>query len=140
MKKKVGLVIALSVCALLVSISSFAAGNDDKHYEFRIEAFGVNGRIASPEYRQTKYPENQWKVKMEYSEEGERTVARYWLENTAKNNVSPHVDATQGLGPYYKEAKDSASQTNVYLTAQNNNINAKSYNVSGIWDEETWDP
>lgn len=138
MNKKMGIAMILTVCALAVSITSFAS-NDNKDYAFRIGAYQINGRVDEPEYRQTKYPENPWKVKMTNSEEGSRTVAQYWLENAAESNVSPTISVTEGLGPYYEDAYNTASQTNVYLTAQNNNINVKSYDVEGIWDEETWD-
>lgn len=53
-------------------------------------------------------------------------------------SVSPEVFATQGLGPYYQSAYPAANQTNVNLRGKNNNYNAKTYQVYGIWDEETW--
>ena len=69
--------------------------------------------------------------------EGDKTLTRYWLEGANGDNVSKSVDISIADGAVYTPAYSSASQRNVYLTAENNNRNGDEYTVSGYWDEET---
>ncbi|KZT83378.1 hypothetical protein Nizo1840_1657 [Lactiplantibacillus plantarum] len=132
------------VAACLLSIVTFGAvgantalaSNDNWGFNFIIQTHQANSR-SGPLYRQTTNVNNKWKVNMQSSGEGARTVTTYWLENAGGTNVSPSLNVKQGNGSYYSAAYSNASKKNVYLTAQNNNYNSNQYRVSGFWDEET---
>ncbi|HAE62304.1 MAG TPA: hypothetical protein DCG38_08245 [Eubacteriaceae bacterium] len=137
MKKKAYALVA-SIMILVVFISStIFAGNDNAGFSFQIQPFQLN--IHSTErYRSTTNIYNTWKVNLVYSGEGSGTYTRFWLEEYPKdNNVSPTLDVKQGSGAHYYYAYSSASQTDVWLTAENNNFGNTTYQVSGYWDEET---
>lgn len=141
MRKRRGMVLILCLMVLTTVFSSLLVNaTDDKiDYSFTIDGWRCNGREEAGRYRQTTHTDNPWKVKMESSKEGDNTYTNYWLEKYDETNVSIKRQVKVGLGPYYTDAKSGASQTTVYLTAENNNFNGTSYKVSGFWDEETWD-
>ncbi|MDF0479540.1 DUF2712 domain-containing protein [Vagococcus sp. PNs007] len=139
LKKKTLFFALASVVTLSSSFYINALATDDNiSFNFRVPSYQSNGHEATGQYRQTTHTDNQWKVKLLKSGEGKGTITKFWLENKNDTNVSKTVNAKQGSGPYYKDAYKSASQINVWLTAENNNFNGDSYNVSGNWDEETW--
>lgn len=138
MKKFIKGTIIVGLFVALFSISSFAA-NDNVGFNFKILANGVSSHCSGVRYRQTSHVDNQWKVQMTISGEGDGTITIFSLGRVdTDRRVSPMVFATQGLGPYYENAYPAGNQTNVNLRGKNNNYNAKTYQVYGIWDEETW--
>lgn len=122
--------------ALLIPASIYAS--DDKWgYAFKIKGYQENTRTG-PRFRQTNNTANPWKVALEKSNEGGKgSITTFWLEVKSGKNVSTSVNAKQGHAPYYTSAYSDANHVDVYLTAQNNNYNARFYDVSGHWDEET---
>ena len=132
------------VAVCLLSIATYGVvganiahtSNDNWGFNFTIQPHQANTRSGA-RYRQTTNVNNKWKVNMQSSGEGARTVTTYWLENASGTNVSPSLNVKQGNGSYYSAAYSNASKKNVYLTAQNNNYNSSRYRVSGFWDEET---
>ncbi|AUI79007.1 DUF2712 domain-containing protein [Lactiplantibacillus pentosus] len=133
---------AVAICLLsivtfgAVGANTALASNDNWGFHFSIQPHQANTRSGA-RYRQTTNVNNKWKVNMQSSGEGARTVTTYWLENAGGTNVSPSMNVKQGNGSYYSSAYSNASKKNVYLTAQNNNYNGSRYSVSGFWDEET---
>lgn len=140
MKRKFMYVLLMSIFILSSAYTTALAGDNNISFKFRIPGGSgkPNGQETDCRYRQTKSYDNPWKVNLKESGEGAGTRTEFWLEKSSGKNVAPVVSVKQGAGAYYREAFPSASQTNVYLTAQNNNENGKSYTVSGCWDEETW--
>lgn len=134
MKKKLIVSAFIALCAS--NVLPVAASNDNISYSFTIKAYQENSRSA-PRYRSTSNINNKWKVKMTRTLEGDKTLTRYWLEGANGDNVSKSVDISIADGAVYTPAYSSASQRNVYLTAENNNRNGDEYTVSGYWDEET---
>lgn len=92
---------------------------------------------ANARYRQTKDPNNPWKVCLESSGEGKGSITTFWLEIKSGKNVSTGVNVKQGDPAKYSAAYNDANAVTVYLTGQNNNYSSAVYNVSGFWDEET---
>ncbi|MFC6202260.1 DUF2712 domain-containing protein [Lactiplantibacillus nangangensis] len=132
----------VSVCLLsiltfgVIGANTAYASNDNWGFRFGIQSNQANSR-SGRRYRETTNVNNKWKVNMQRSGEGARTVTTYWLENAKGTNVSPSLHVKQGSGSYYSTAYSDASKKYVYLTAQNNNYNGSHYTVSGYWDEET---
>ncbi len=138
MKKAIQSIVVLGLLIGMFGITSFAS-NDNIGFNFKILANGLPSHSSGSRYRQTTHCDNQWKVQMTISGEGEGTVTIFSLGRVdTDKSASPMVFATQGLGPYYQSANPAANQTNVNLRGKNNNYNAKTYQVYGIWDEETW--
>lgn len=136
--KKLGKTV-LTVMLALACVSSVGvfAANENYDFKFQIGSFYGNGRVEKGRYRQTKNVNNMWKVNLKSSGEGSGTLTDFWMEKKNGDNVSGDIRAKQGAGAYYKAAYSSASQTNVYLTGENNNFDSNTYYVSGFWDEET---
>lgn len=109
--------------------------NDNISFSFTVPKNQGNG-YTPHRYRQTTNIHNQWKVNLAYSGEGVNTASRFWLELDNGANVSDSHVVTQGTGNHYYDAKSTASEKNVHLTAENNNYSGNSYKVSGYWDEE----
>lgn len=114
------------------------ASNDSISFSFKIYSFWQNGKEKEGRYRQTDDINNPWKVRLDKSGEGAGTISEFWLENASASNVSSVRAVKQGNGAYYDNPFYGANKTTVWLTGQNNNYNGDMYNVSGIWDEETW--
>lgn len=110
--------------------------NDNIWFNFRVGANQGNG-YTSHQYRQTTNIHNQWKVNLEHSDEGSGTVSTFWLELDDGTNVTDAHDVKQGSGNHYYDARSSASEKYVHLTAENNNVSGNTYYVNGYWDEET---
>lgn len=136
----------IAACALAVGVigfgsisTSFASEtktNDDIPFEFTIKPNQDNS-YSEYRYRETAYPENEWKVEFNQSGEGSGTYTTFWLQLDNGANCSIADDVMVGTSAY-NFAYQTASFDNVCLTAQNNNFNSDSYSVSGYWDEETW--
>lgn len=139
-KGKVFLVLLMCLCCFLASFSLTAfAGNDNIPYSFTMKA-NMGRSYTSSEYRETTRTNNPWKVNMTYNEEGSGTAAIYFLAGSNIITRPQYSDAyivVQGTGAHYYPAYAEASQKNVALGVKNNNDVAKSYTVSGYWDEET---
>lgn len=138
MKKKKMITAALSAIILgtVLMSSSVFASMDRWDYEFVIPAHKNNGRINTPRYRSTTNPNTLWDVCLTKSTEGRKTYTNFWLEVYNGDNVSTWTSVQEGAGVYRTPAYSTASQKNVYLTAENNNNNASVYTVQGYWDEE----
>ncbi|MEH7128324.1 DUF2712 domain-containing protein [Neobacillus drentensis] len=101
-----------------------------------MKANQANSRSA-PEYRSTTNRYEAWMVNVTESGEGNTAITQYWLENAGGTNVSDAFPVAEIENTKYFPAYDNASQTDVYLTAQNNNYTSDTYGVTGYWDEET---
>ena len=128
---------AVTLC-LCMGVNAFAT-DDNYSFAFMIKPYHANSRVESSgaRYRETTDPKNMWKVGLRKSGEGSGTITNFWLEVYDETNVSGDISAKQGTKNYYKAAYETASQKNVYLTAENNGYDSIRYNVSGVWDEET---
>lgn len=136
-KKFLGMALSVVSIASLTIPSVYAGQENDIAYKFRIGSFHSNGQCGTDQNRQTGDPADRWKVKLSTSGEGKGTYTTFWLENYDGDNVSKTVDVKQGKGYYYRPSYRSGCKTHVWLTAENNNFNSNSYEVSGYWDEET---
>lgn len=136
MKKIIYLFVAVLLFSISIPLNSLAR-DDNKNYKITIPYTKVNGS-SGKEYRSTSSKENPWKVRLDWSELGQKTKIRFWLENLYEFNVSPSVVKIVGASSTYTEAYDSASRTYVFLTAENPEFNLKTFDIQGIWDEETW--
>lgn len=132
---KISMLVAM-ICALESMV--IMASDDNVKFSADVKSYQSNTR-TNGRYRQTKYVENPWKVKLETSTEGDGDITTFWLELFGGRNVSADVYAVQGGPTYYNNPYDSANQGDVYLTMENNNYNGTTYSVTGYWDEETWD-
>lgn len=133
------LLICLSCIVTSFSLTAFAANNDNIAYSFKMKA-NLGRSYSSSEYRGTLNPKNSWKVNMTYSDEGTGTAAIYFLASAnilTRTQLSDAYTVKQGSGAHYYAAYAEASERNVALGCKNNNDVAKSYTVSGYWDEET---
>ncbi len=137
MRKKLA-VFGLSLSVAVASVVPAFASNDNIYYSFTMPSkrkavyAGGKGR-----YRQTKRTTNPWKVKMMYSAEGTGTKAFYWIANaSSKSKVTAGMTVTQGSHERRQEPYAAANQNWVRLAVKNNNNTAKTYYVSGVWDEE----
>ena len=135
---KVILVVAVAVtCVSAMNVYASSKYEDDYTYKFQIGSYAGNGRVAEGNYRQTTNTKNAWKVQLTKSGEKDDDYSRFWLERYDGGNVSGAINVKKGAAAVYKAAYTSASQCTVYLTGENNNFNAQTYSVEGIWDEET---
>ncbi len=140
-KKNLKKIIVLGSCMFCLISASLTchASDDDIGFLFKLRSNYAN-TYSSSRYRKTKSYDNPWKVNMTYNEEGDGCIATYWLAkyNVDNTRCSGTYDVTQGSGPHYYVAWESAKQSDVVLGAENNNDTFSSYTVSGSWDEETW--
>ena len=113
-------------------------GDNNYEYAFKLKANYANS-YSSARYRQTQNTANKWKVNLKNSTEGAGTKATFWLakDNDSYTRVSATHDVKQGSGAHYYNAYEKASQTDVRLAAENNNDSPNTYQISGVWDEET---
>lgn len=136
-KRKQILTLALAIICAMSAIPTFAS-NDNIGYSFSIKS-SLQNTYSDKRYRQTTDTSNKWKVNMAYSEEGVGTMTVYWLSlfNSTHERVSGTHSIKQGTGDHLYNATYKASQTDVCLSAENNNNSLNTYTVSGYWDEET---
>lgn len=115
-------------------LESYAALKDDSGYYYAgiIEPKRANTRFGVKKRTTTK-KSDPFYVRLDKSGEGKKTVTRFWLENKKGDNLCDTVDVTQGKGWYPRNTYQSGCNTNVYLTAENNNYNYDVYEVSGRW-------
>ncbi|MDD3184360.1 MAG: DUF2712 domain-containing protein [Anaerostipes sp.] len=130
----------LLLIMLMIPASSYVFAADNNFgFSFHIPGgTGSNGQEEKGRYRQTRHTDNPWKLDFNKSGEGAGTYSDFWLEKSSGKNVSTVRHAKCNGPVYYTNAYSSASETTVYLTAENNNKNGSAYTVSGYWDEETW--
>lgn len=143
--KSKGLVLALLATMILVFAASNSAyaSNDNYKFAIKVRDHWKNAYASPGRFRDTVTPENPWKVKMTWSEEGggniRGTLTDFWIEDRDENSVSKKISVKEGKGPYYTPAWYNAGNKKVWLTAENNNFDGDIYDVTGYWDEETWD-
>lgn len=135
-KKIIGLALAILSIATITIPNVFAGEENDNPYGFHIDGWHNNSHSKSRE-RYTDDPSDRWKVKLSTTGEGKGTYTTFWLENYTGDNVSKTVDVKQGKGYYYRPSYRKGCRIYVYLTAENNNFNSTTYDVTGYWDEET---
>lgn len=107
------------------------------HDEFSFEIQGDNNQRDNYRYRDSNDNTVPWSVYVSYSDECEsdNCLTRFWLETKDGDNVA----APQVLGTYDRKTQrpySKASNKNVYLTAEDNDVGTNSYTVEGDWDEE----
>lgn len=135
-KKLVNTGLALSLGLGVLGTSSVAfAGDDNLGYSFTLKA-NYGNTYTGTEWRQTENKYNPWKVKMSYSSEGTGKIATYWLDKSG-TQVSDTIPVKQGAAAVYTPGYQTSNQSWVRLGAENNNLTANTYTVSGYWDEET---
>lgn len=132
--------IMLTVLLFLLTFSAMVASNGlakvpkSTSYTYKINANHENTRSANSKYRNTSDTNNKWGVALtSSSEKAERSITRFWLERYDGTNVSSALNVRIGEGVYVNSTYSSASFSSVYLTAENNNYNNSTYNVSGKW-------
>lgn len=136
-KTKIGAVVVLALALVMMTIPSFAIEHDIP-FEFHLQLNNENSYLSDGEarYRQTTNVSNTWKVHVTDQYFDDDMIANYWIsKKTSHAQVSDAKRVKAGSGPHYYNARSTASQQWVVLSADNNN-NRTSY-VSGFWDEET---
>lgn len=133
-------ILSLILVTVVCFGSSFAtyAKNDNIDFKFKIRSLTRNSTYGKGRYRQTRNTNNQWKVQLNKSGEGKGSKTTFWLSGSDGEQVSPDAVAQQGKGAVYTKAYSSANERKVYLSGENNNWSLDGYEVSGVWDEETW--
>lgn len=138
LNKRIKKVIAISVIAIggITSTNTVFASNDNIDFVFQLQPNYGNSYSAA-RYRQTTYNNNPWKVNLQYSSEGNGTLATFWLDVYGVMGSNTY-NVKQGTGDWLFMTNDNADETNVRLGAENNNLTPNTYNIAGKWDEETW--
>lgn len=134
------LFVALALAVIVGAQPAFAYVDQGVSFNFTIRGYCLNGRESDARHRDTLMVDNQWKVKMTWSDEkpeASDTITKFWLESNTGANVSPSVLKQEGDGYTYKSAYLDACNAWVWLTGENNNFNSDVYEVIGYWDEET---
>lgn len=136
-KKVLVIVIAALMLSSLVVTSN--ASDDNHSYAFYVPAHQGISQYSNGNYRSTNDTNNAWKVNLKASSEpgNGNTYTSFCLGNSSQNAVSGWHNVQEASGSHYYAAYTSASNITVYLQAKDNNNIANSYNVSGVWDEET---
>lgn len=136
--RKIGTFLAAGVVMLTLCTTTTYASDDDVAYKFSLKANHAN-TYTEGRYRQTSNTSNQWKVNLQHSAEGNGTKATFWLArfNSDHTRVSGTHTIKQGSGSHYYDAYSKASKASVCLGAENNNNSPNTYQISGVWDEET---
>lgn len=135
------LMFVLIVTAVLsIGTGALAANNpsDDVSFSFTIPASSnpdagttyANG-YSSAKSRSTAEKNAPWYLNFGYSAEGAGTITTMWLDKS-RTPYSWAADFTQGR-TYTTKVKSDVSGS-VRIGAENNNLSAKSYTVSGSWD------
>lgn len=120
---------------------TLVSNKSDDNIWFSMKIYGEQTNSwTDARWRQTDSVDNKWKVDFQNSnEEGaEYTITTFWLEHTNGTNVSDAHDVKEGTGAHYYTPRESANESYVRLTAENNDFDFNSYSISGYWDEETW--
>lgn len=136
--KKLLLFVSIFMLGLVTFGNVHAATTDNIAYKFKIHPYQSNS-FSDPRYRGTDNPNRAWMVDFKTSGEiGDHTITRYWLSLTGgRGQASDDHDIKVGSGRHFYRGNSSSNKTDVCLGAENNNYNAESYYVSGVWDEET---
>lgn len=134
--------IAFGVCVFtfctMVVTTALASTDNSYGFSFRIQGSVDNAQESVSRFRGTNDSNNAWKVRLDYSGEGENTITSFWIELSDGTNASAAYNFKQGDPAKYKSAYDKGNRQWVYLTGENNNFaSTNQYNVSGIWDPET---
>lgn len=142
MKKIKQKLIAIAVCvfafASMFATYALASTEQDYSFIFRIQGSYHNAQNPTGLYRNTNVNTNAWKVRLDYSEEGNKTITTFWLELKDGTNASEAYAIKQGDPARYKPANDKGDYATVYLTGENNSYLASDqYTVSGIWEPDT---
>lgn len=140
LKSKLVLTAVLMLMLVATAIPAFAS-DDNIAFKFSLQANGANSYVSdsAARYRQTTNTSNPWKVKVTEQTGDSDYKATFWLAKKASSNhkqVSDAHNVIAGSGAHYYDARDTASETNVVLGADNNNNVAS--RVEGYWDEETY--
>jgi hypothetical protein len=128
-------VLMMSVVLICTIIPTFAS-NDNHQFEFDLVP-GSNEKYAPARYRQTSNSANKWKVNFKKSGEGDGTCTKFRL--VKHTNKAVKTDAKfiySGTGAHYYNAMASLNQTDVTLSAQDDENTGSVYHASGVWDEE----
>lgn len=138
-KRLTSVILALIVVATIsaTGLVAYAYSDNNISYSFTIKASQVASKYSEREYRNTYDNSNAWKVNLRSSGEGAKAATYFRLCLKDDSGVSNWKLVAQGSGAHYYSAWDGADHTYVYLQGKNNNNSAKTYTVSGYWDEET---
>lgn len=135
MKKMVKITTLVTAFCVLGGITANASYTT-KGYNGDIKTYHGNTRLGY-EHRSTSDTSNPWRVSIKYSGEGKGTITTFWLENFYGTNVSADIDAEyNGIYQYYASPYSKVNESDVYLTAENNNYNNDTYQIRGYWSEE----
>ncbi|WP_312092316.1 DUF2712 domain-containing protein [Niallia sp.] len=139
MKKKAltfGLVSLLSVGVLMPNLGH--AEDNPREYQILVPNYHGNGQEDQGYLRESGDSRVQWGVSLTNSDEGNGTYTRFWLELGTGANVTNGHDVKEGGGykQYDFEKASDAKGKKVYLTAENNNYNSSTFEITGEWDEE----
>ena len=143
MRKKKTMLCFLSAMSILVAGVAQVNAGKTNNYEFHFNIKANQGNIFSEKReRSTKDPKCAWMVDFTKSTEdagGKACKTRFWLEKAGifGKQVSDDHDILEGSGRKFYASTKSGTQCDVKLGAENNNYNAKTYSVTGYWDEET---
>ena len=136
--KIISIILAMCCIMSILCVVPAFAGDDSIPYSFTMKAELQKSYCSEARERTTQNPNNTWKVNMTFNEEGENTVAKYFIATSIiKTPCSDKHDIKQGSGEHYFVAYGNASNKYVKLGVMNNNDSTKKYTVSGYWDEET---
>lgn len=138
---------ALIICICTLSPLAALASNDYLAYSFKIAAHQQWTHWHRDELRSTKNTKNAWKVNMIGSDEPTSAhpdgkgltattyrLSRYDNHSTAASGM---YNVKEYSGAHYYPANSKGSGTCVLLSGRDNNNIAKTYGVTGVWDEET---
>lgn len=137
--KKLASMLLILVMLASVSINAlvaYASSDNNYSYKFQIEA-NETAKYSEGKFRSTSNNYNAWKVNLQSSGEGEKTITKFRLCLNDGTGASAWHSVTQGSGAHYYSTNDAADFRTVYLQGRNNNDSTKKYTVSGVWDEET---
>lgn len=142
MKKSLKRTLALvvSVCAICASAISVNASDDNHPYAYNIKAYNAPTYTNENYYRQTDSVNNQWKVNLVSSTEGNGDKMTFWMATWDKNHtvVCDKKTIAQGSGTHYYNPYSSANHKTLCLGMSNNNRSSDTWRISGYWDEEVW--
>lgn len=126
---------------LLTAVSAttvaYAYFDNDRSYTFKIASNQRVTKYGTKEFRNTKDNNNAWKVKLNVSGEGDGKITQFRLGLADGTAASSWANATQGAKAKYSKSNDAGKHVYVYLNGRNNNKNATTYTITGVWDEET---
>ena len=126
---------ALIICICTLSPLAALASNDYLAYSFKIAAHQQWTHWNRDELRSTKNTKNAWKVNMIGSDEP--TSAHPDGKGLTATTYRLSRYDNHSTGAHYYPANSKGSGTCVLLSGRDNNNIAKTYGVTGVWDEET---